>query len=172
MKDVREFQVTELWNESDDLSWFLLRIDEGSVLISSDFGYVELVSKVSKEAVEEAVFTILRSHCDETNLAECVGLTSDDVKWKRAVELPNVIKHRFKEVKAIVLKAGSLDSARQQVEQLNHRDTIDLEGSSPVVMLGATLILACQEPGKHSTLKLLARNIMLRVQLAWLRWLR
>ena len=58
VKDVEEFQVTELWNESDDLSWFLLRLDEGSFLISSDFGYVELISEVSKEAVEEAVFTI------------------------------------------------------------------------------------------------------------------
>jgi hypothetical protein len=171
VKDVREFQVTVLWTESDDLSWFLLRIDEGSVLISSDFGYVELVSKVSKEAVEEAVFTILRSHCDETNLAECVGLTSDDVKWRRTQALPNVIKHRFKEVKAIVSKAGSLDNARQQIAKLNRRDFIDVEGGSPVNMLELLLYSACKEPAKLNTFKLLARHIVLRVQVAWLRWL-
>jgi hypothetical protein len=171
VKDVREFQVTELWSESDDLSWFLLRLDKGSVLISSDFGYVELVSGVSKEAVEAALFTILRRYCDEANLAECVGLTSDHVKWRRTQALTNVIKHRFKEVKAIVLKAGSLDNARQQIAELNRRDIIDIEGGSPVEMLETILRTACQEPVKHNTFKLLARHIVLRVQVAWLRWL-
>ena len=172
VEDAIKFQVAELWNESEDLSWFLLRLDEGSVLISSDFGYLELISEVSKEAVEAALFTILRRHCDETNLAECVGLTSEHVKWRRTQTLPNVIKHRFKEVKAIVSKAGSFDNARQQIAELNRRDFIDVEGGSPVNMLELLLLSACKEPARHNTLKLLARNIMLRVQLAWLRWLR
>jgi len=29
----------------------------------------------------------------------------------------------------------------------------------------------CQEPVKHNTFKLLARHIVLRVKVAWLRWL-
>ena len=172
VKDAEEFQVTELWNDSDDLTWFLLRLDEGSVLISSDFGYVELISKVSKAEVEEAVFTILRRHCDETNLAERVGLTSDHVKWKRAQALPNVIKHRFKEVKAIVSKAGSFDNARQQVAELNRRDFIDVDGGSPVNMLELLLLSACKEPVRHNTFKLLGRVLMLQLKVAWLRWLR
>ena len=172
VKDAEEFQVPETSNEEDDLSWFLLRLDQGSVLISSDFGYVELISKVSKAEVEEAVFAIIRRHCDKPNLQERVGLTSDDVKWRRTQALPNVIKHRLKEVKAIVSKAGSFDNARQQVAELNRRDFIDVEGGSPVNMLELLLLSACQEPVRHNTLKLLGRNIMLRVQLAWLRWLR
>ena len=171
VEDAFKFQVAEAENEEDDLTWFLLKVGRGSVLIS-DLGYVELISGVSKEAVEEALFSIIRRHCEKPILQERVGLNSEHVKWKRALELPGVVEYRFKEVKAIVSKAGSFDNARQQVEQLNHRDIIDVEISSPVVMLEAILISACREPGKHSTLKLLARNIMLRVQLAWLRLLK
>ena len=171
VEDAIKFQVTELWNEDDDLTRFLLRLDEGSVLISSDFGYVELVSEVSKAEVEVALFAIIRRHCEKPNLQERVGLTSDHVKWKRAQALPNVIKHRFKEVKAIVAKAGSFDEARQQIAELDRRDFIDIEGGSPVNMLELLLLSACKEPVRQNTFKLLGRVLMLQLKVAWLRWL-
>jgi hypothetical protein len=165
-----KFQVSETSNEEDDFTWFLLKVGSGAVLIS-DLGYVELISGVTKEEVEAALFAIIRRHCNEPILQERVGLTSDDVKWRRTQALPAVIKHRFKEVKAIVAKAGFLDEAWQQVAELNQRDTFDSEGGSPVEMLETILRSACQEPVKHNTFKLLARYVVLRVQLAWLRWL-
>lgn len=172
--DAQEFQVTETLSESEDLSWFLLRLEAGWVLISSDFGYVELISEatVSTADVEEVVFTILSHHCDEPNLPEHVGLTSDHVKWKRTSALPHVIEHRLKAVKAIVTKAGPPDNARQQIAELNQIDFVDLEGGSPVNMLECLLYSACKEPVKHNTFKLPGRYVVLRVGVALLRLFR
>ena len=174
VKDAREFPVAEPANEPADLTWFLLRLGAGWVLISSDFGYVELIPEatVSQATVEHAVFTIIRRHCNDTNLEQCVGLTANHVKWSATSALPAVIKHRLKQVKAIVAKAGSLDEAGQRIAKLNQRDFVDSERGSPANMLGVRLYSACKEPVKHNTFKLLGRYLVLRVQLAWLRWLR
>jgi hypothetical protein len=171
VEDVLKFHVAEASNEEDDLRWFLLKVGSGSVLIS-DLSYVELVSEVSKEGVEAALFAIIRRHCTEPILQERVGLTSDHVKWKRAVEIPGVVESRYNNVKAIVSKAGSFDNARKQVAKLNRQDIIDIEGGSPVEMLETILRSACKEPVKHNTFKLLARYVVLRVTVAWLRLLR
>jgi hypothetical protein len=170
VEEAFKFQVSEASNEEDDFTWFLLKVGSGSVLIS-DLGYVELISGVTKEEVEAALFAIIRRYCNEPILQERVGLTANHVRWSATSALPAVIKHRFKEVKAIVVKAGSLDEAWQQVAELNQRDTFDSEGGSPVEMLETILCSACKEPVKHSTFKLLARHVVLRVQVAWLRWL-
>ena len=143
------------------------------VLISSDFGYVEPIPEatVSQATVEHAVFTIIRRHCNDTNLEQRVGLTANQVKWTTTSALPAAIKHRLKQVKAIVAKAGSLDEAGQQIAELNQRDFVDSERGSPVNMLEVRPYSACREPVKHNTFKLLGRYLVLRVQLAWLRWL-
>ena len=106
---------------------------------------------VSQATVEHAVFTIIRRHCNDTNLEQRVGLTANPVKWSATSALPAVIKHRVKQVKAIVAKAGSLDEAGQRIAELNQRDFVDSEGGSPANMLGVRLYSACKEPVKHDT---------------------
>ena len=115
------------YERQDGFSWYLCPVvvaDKSEwLLVNVEFGYCQLVIAPDKTPnhIADAAISAIEHHLpddrDEDNVS--VSLSSDDVSWHTATQMPEHVGLRYQEAHKILRKCADIHDADDALEKLN-----------------------------------------------------